>query len=1273
MTDPLEQGYTVYHTPASGSRRKVFLVGEPDLRRSFGAKYDTCVFKADQSLGDAGFAVKDRVEVFEDGVLVLNGLIVNKPGEEYGPTSASVEVMVASMPYILWKKTTREKSFDEDDIRVLKNFFQKEGGKGFDLEDLDEFEATSKVAAVDGRLQLAKVDATTFHASGHVESEVFELGAEIDAVTVEGTPEDHLSRSKTLLFEDEENIDEDASDVEQDPFEDVARLPDRTETNTHEMTDDSETVDVENVKFEDGQLQIAGNLFSDNFEDAALADFHGYNDEHDTAQQTLQAQGGPSSITTASNAFGITVDYESAGGPYIWHYAPSGNEELRQIRISDGVLVNSYVVIVRDAGIAYQPAADGGPYIILGNASISNPRVVFYDPSDGSFVKSWSLSFLPDDIAYQDGANGGPYVITLQDNSGGHTVRRHDPSTGSVVDSVNLANAPSFVWLDTVREGGPYLATSRNNSADAGITDLIEFFNPATGALVETITVRNHIEHHVTENTDGGPEFYELRHDRRTIIRRSGYDGEGDQMTGPAAVVGLAGNDGDKDYIGAAYLRDTGPVSLSYQTVASDGTISAVTRTQLGNSQGTTAAANGHAQVFSYSGSTFVKVSTDSGSEFFRISGPSATPAATAAGAAYVHSGTLYLLALDGTGWQKWTGSTWTDTGTTVFPAAPAAVGTMSQISAMAYLIDQSGALHIFNGSTWASTGKSPTIPTLSGTAAYMMSEGGRTLKAEWDATNKDDLLVYTTTPQHFDLATVGTGRSQSLKIEDEYRHYRVQDVGKVGSVVCEAYPYTSKTLYLDVGEVFRLRRTTGGDVEWYNGASDAWEALPTAGTLPADQWGELEVRWDTQDADPVNWTFQVFVRGDQKGTVSVSDSSGEASVGYVSWGRTGDADQEFALDSILLRATTNPNVGLEAVAEFEDYTATEDIQRAYLEATHTKPAGSSILYEASVDGGSTWAEITPTTDTDDPEWFDVAKGDRSKTFRIRVTLTAPDDTALPTVDQVDLTFASGYEANQQRLLVTPNVGDGETNGANIEIKADSDVTVPTGATITWRVSSNGGDNWTAHSGPGNTATIPSAERGTDIRIEATLESTDAAVTPKIGDLQIVIAEPAADTTTVLKVSRDGGETFHVATFGSEFDFTDTEESPKNQFVLRIELSTNDTTASPSVSDLSFTLTGPGFTYVQLGATGSEVVSRAAAFDVSYFHQSIGKELLRIVQRFGINAFWVLDPSDGVYTFHYNVDPDLVDHTGVMGEDILELQANTYGEGKADTLFIVRR
>lgn len=478
---------------------------------------------------------------------------------------------------------------------------------------------------------------------------------------------------------------------------------------------------------------------------------------------------------------------------------------------------------------------------------------------------------------------------------------------------------------------------------------------------------------------------------------------------------------------------------------------------------------------------------------------------------------------------------------------------------------------------------------------------------------------------------------------------------------------HTGNFTAADGSYVFRV--TAAGALQWQN-AAGTWTSLATS--LGSAQWSEIRILVDDSNASSSSWSARVFVRGIDNGTITPRyTTSGQ--VGGMVFGDPTDANQDFSIDAVLFWASLSALSNVVGSATLDVFAVSYNVRRAYLQLTKTQPAGTAVIFEVSLDAGATWKTMPETSNPATPAWmyWDAGQGPN---VTVRITLQGTTPTALPSVQAFSLVLANGYSTTPNYLLQTVNFGDADTVGATIQIHAQGDgtnVNVPAGTSITYKVTSDGGAHWQTHPGPGNTITVPPAERGNDIRLQAFLSTTDATKTPAILALKVTWAEPAASTTLTPMVSRDGGATWHTVTLGAAFDFTPyASESPQNVLAFRFDIDTSDVSASPAISGITYVATLDPLPFIRFGTEAAgEVAVSLDPYPLDTYNEEIGPLLLRIIDNLQVDAWWVLDTGTKTYTLHYNVARP-AGPTGRLGTEVLKVESRVDGQAAADSVVV---
>lgn len=471
----------------------------------------------------------------------------------------------------------------------------------------------------------------------------------------------------------------------------------------------------------------------------------------------------------------------------------------------------------------------------------------------------------------------------------------------------------------------------------------------------------------------------------------------------------------------------------------------------------------------------------------------------------------------------------------------------------------------------------------------------------------------------------------------------------------------------------FKFRVTSAGVFERKN-SGGVWVGLPTAAILAADTWAEVRMEW-VAFGDPSTWTCKFILDGVDKGTFEASDQAAGTHAGSGEWGPWGGLSlglkdtettwfNKAAYDDLLVYPGTGAISVLTGNAVVKHAATATRPHRVYIQPMDVKPGTSTIVYEFSPDGGTTWYPVTPTTNPAAPNWAYIPSGSGT-TPRVRVTLNAQDAGNRPTVQSYNLYVADGYFVGTKRYQST-NLGNGLVLGEQITLDIGTHVQLPSGTSIAWFVSSNGGVNFTAVM-PGGTALIPVGQRGTDIRVRADLTTTVQANTPTIFAVSLLVGTPAGTVAVSLAVSRNAGLNWHAITSGTTIDMTafDTEVGRK-QFQIRATLTTTSNAKTPLLFNVNARLTLAGYNYIRPGSEPAEMAQWEANFPIKYFYAKCGPALADLVEKTGRDAWWRLDPLTGIYYFHYNTPrPGFFPRlsyarwdTSVPGSNLVDLSGN---------------
>lgn len=267
------------------------------------------------------------------------------------------------------------------------------------------------------------------------------------------------------------------------------------------------------------------------------------------------------------------------------------------------------------------------------------------------------------------------------------------------------------------------------------------------------------------------------------------------------------------------------------------------------------------------------------------------------------------------------------------------------------------------------------------------------------------------------------------------------------------------------------------------------------------------------------------------------------------------------------------------------------------LTAAESLPAGTSIAYEVSADGGANWTSVTPGTITN--------LGAAGSQLVARATLTSADPYATAALQELKL------ETYDYQTSGTFTSGLQTLSAATTQVRLDNASTVlPAGTGATYAVTNDGGATWQAVA-PGATATFATA--GAQVGFRATLTG-DGSATPTVGafalavpgyesghyvystvhslgsaidNITLTTAENRpAGTTISYEVSTDGGTAWTAVTAGAN-----TLVPSGSAVLLRAYLASGDAGLTPQLLDYSLQTNQPSGSewYSTVYSTGSNV------------------------------------------------------------------------------------
>ena len=245
------------------------------------------------------------------------------------------------------------------------------------------------------------------------------------------------------------------------------------------------------------------------------------------------------------------------------------------------------------------------------------------------------------------------------------------------------------------------------------------------------------------------------------------------------------------------------------------------------------------------------------------------------------------------------------------------------------------------------------------------------------------------------------------------------------------------------------------------------------------------------------------------------------------------------------------------------------------LTTTQNTPAGTSIAYQVSGDGGVSWTAVTPGST--------VALGTPGSQLVLRTTLSSSDPHHLLAPELLDYRLETfDYQSGQQVYSTVTTLAN-----ATNQVRLDATANLPAGTGIAYHVSADGGTTWDAVA-PGVLSTL--SHSGTQLMARATLTGTNTAA-PELLDWSLevpgytsgryvystvqnyatavsnltlnVTEERPAGTGITYAVSTDGGLAWQAVTPGTTVALT----TPGTQLVMRALLSTTDPNLTPRLLD----------------------------------------------------------------------------------------------------------
>jgi hypothetical protein len=271
---PIQEGYeavlyefdTVTKTYSTSSRA-LSLARQPDLRRTFRVKYDTCLLKLNNEVGGDPVKKQDRIEVRENGVLVFHGLVVRQPKITHTSRGAFVDVEAASLPFLLWKKATRDWNLAQgSDVDAIKNLLLRNRSQSYPFESNAEIQSMSNTFRDEGFLRLAGTPGS-YPASGTAVLATMPTIGAIQTATL--TADSVLGTTLDIVeaFLSAASIDAGASTAGMfDAFYGLVRLPDRTTVTVEPFDGAGALQEGQNVVVRNGKLTLSSYLIQQDFE-----------------------------------------------------------------------------------------------------------------------------------------------------------------------------------------------------------------------------------------------------------------------------------------------------------------------------------------------------------------------------------------------------------------------------------------------------------------------------------------------------------------------------------------------------------------------------------------------------------------------------------------------------------------------------------------------------------------------------------------------------------------------------------------------------------------------------------------------------------------------------------------------------------------------------------------------------------------------------------------------------------------------------------------------
>lgn len=264
-----------------------------------------------------------------------------------------------------------------------------------------------------------------------------------------------------------------------------------------------------------------------------------------------------------------------------------------------------------------------------------------------------------------------------------------------------------------------------------------------------------------------------------------------------------------------------------------------------------------------------------------------------------------------------------------------------------------------------------------------------------------------------------------------------------------------------------------------------------------------------------------------------------------------------------------------------QNYTFTDSIDSFNLAATQDTSNGTSINWEYSTDGGTTWLAASLGANS---------IGSPTQQLKLRATLNASAD-QLFTPTLYDYTVTASRHTSPQVLYSTNYTFAQAVN----KIDLSTTQNLPAGTGIAYEVSIDGGTSWMAIT-PGSTLDL-GATTTTQVQLRATFTSTDRYYTPTLSDYALTGTTVGYPTTSewystasnpgytvqnvtlnvtenndlnssiAYEISTDGGTTWESITPGSTLNLA----NPGSNLVLKAILSSTDPASTPRLLDYTLT------------------------------------------------------------------------------------------------------